>query len=93
MSFHIRGKFHSRRHALAVQRKVKDAYWAKKLAEKNDRIHRLQELLGTGEPVDLVKELGVSKGTILRYINDLQLAPGLVLNELTDGRFQLRQAA
>jgi hypothetical protein len=92
MSFRIRGRFRSRRHAQAVYNKVKDTYWEKKLAEKNERISTMRKLLGTGDPVDLVKELKVSAQTVMKYVDDCGLAPGCSLVELSDGRFQLRKA-
>lgn len=87
----IRGNFHSRRHAVAVYKKAREDYWAKKIAEKKQRITKMRELLATGEPVDLVTELKVSKDTVLRYITNITLAPGLYLAELSNGCFQLKK--
>lgn len=90
MTFRIKGNFHSRSHALAVSRKVRENYWANKKAEKAERLSKLRQLLSTGEPVDLAKELLVSKDTIIRYLNGVVIPDGFTVAELTDGRFQLR---
>jgi hypothetical protein len=87
----IRGNFRSRRHAVAVYRKAKEDYWTKKVAEKKQRLGRMSELLMTGTPVDLIGELSVSRDTVLGYIKNFTIAPGLYLAELSDGCFQLKE--